>query len=149
AEAQLEPQVDLTHRLEVLGLRNLLQPPRVAAQEIGDLTHRTGAGMARNMLVRAGNAGFSRTAKGDDRIADAKDLTARGRDTTVRDVLSLVSSEYLGLLAGAAPVERGAQAIVFDLVPSRLVILNRGSVDVRGDGMPRTLKLFATSLARG
>jgi tetratricopeptide (TPR) repeat protein len=154
AQAEVDPAVDLSIELEILGLRLAVLEARDGAapddlvRRVEQLTLRSGTGIGRRILARRRGEHPS-GAHGDDPVGDVKDLAAKGAAADADDVLRIVRSGLLTFLRETTTLRPGENAVYFDLVPGTLLVVDNGSVDYDDTGVSHTLKILAKLLSRG
>ncbi len=154
AERALDPAYDLEYTLMILGLRRKLErargEPRFAAADpqIARLTARIGSGVARNILWRETGAGTP-TLAGDDPTGDLRHRAARGYRSNAGDFAAMTSSGLLGLIVEMLPLPLGAQAVCVDVLPGKILVLDRGNVAVSEEPVSEAMKKLAVTLSHG
>lgn len=154
AQAEVDPAVDLSIELEIVGLRLAVleardgSAPDDLVRRVEQLTLRSGTGIGRRILARRRGAPLP-YAHGDDPIGDVKDIAAKGATADADDVLRIVRSGLLTFLRETTTLRPGENAVYFDLVPGALLVVDNGNVEYDDTGVSHTLKILAKLLSRG
>lgn len=155
AKTELDAFTDLALETQLLGLelraRQQLYPERDHAglrRRLERLTHRTGAGIAKNILARESGTIFPRK-RGLDPLGDVRDLCVKSGGASPAEIIPILTAGYLNFLREPLGIEPGARLLVFDVLLGSLVICDQGNLAFHRGGVSPTMKNFLLQLARG
>ena len=131
AELQLHRDVDLALWLKMQGVRERFHLPASETRREGRLV-----GMHGRILQRA-RGGFQAQLFGDDRLADLCDRVVHKDELVLPDLLE---NEMFFFLYSYFDLATDQRALVFDLLPRGLLILDHGNIAVVETGFSNVLR---------
>lgn len=150
----LDPTVERLLELSLLGLKLRIlkaqgKPCDQLKKRVHALTYFTGTGIAERILRREFGTSNHNTLPGTDPMGDLQDAVRREDQTKIQKVTMIVESGYLSLLHLALDIAPGTIGLYFDILPSRLLIIDQGNLTWIDQGVTPAIRQFFQCLEQG
>lgn len=152
ALSEIDPQSDLAHKLQALGLRleilsQSLNPSerKDLESEIVFLSHRVGSGTAKRYLQRVLRKPKSFSA--EDRLGDLVDEIAFQKNSTLQTTQKICELGYFQLLS--SQIKPSRQQILMEVLPGALVTFSEGNIEYQNQALTPLLQRTLLFLKSG